>query len=250
MTTAILAIDVGGSTSRATLVDRAGNCLGQGRNKGGNPGSNPPELAAAAIIAASEAAIADAGLPEMEIELALIAMAGPRIHVAQARIEEAFVRMGLTGPLIFTGDLQAMLASVTAALSGYCIVCGTGAGAVRMRNGAIDKVVDAAGWLLGDAGSGYWLGHQAARAVTADLEGRGEPTALTRAVLAELDIPWSDERAPDSRPNPLRHLVDKVYAMRPIELARFAPAVIANRTDPVAARLLAEAEGYLIKDFS
>src|SRR5690606_4754753 len=133
-------------------------------------------------------------------DLALIAMAGPRVHVAQARLEQAFARLGLTGPLLFTGDLQAMLASVTSSLDGYCIVCGTGAGAVRQRNGAIEAVVDASGWLLGDAGSGFWLGHQAARAATADLEGRGEKTALTGALLAALDIPHTEARDPDGRP--------------------------------------------------
>ncbi len=250
MTTAFLAIDVGGSTSRATLVDRDGHCLGKGRNRGGNPGSNPPELAAAAIIAAVEAAVADAALPALHIDVALIAMAGPRVHVAQSKLEEAFTRLGLRGPLVFTGDLHAMLASVTASTSGYCIVCGTGSGAVRLRNGEIDKVIDAAGYLMGDAGSGYWLGHQAVRAVTADLEGRGQPTALTKGVLDSLDIAMSDERGPDSRPMPLRFLIDKIYAMRPIELARFAPIVIANRSDPVAAALLAEAEDYMVKDFS
>ena len=61
MITALLAIDVGGSTSRATLVDTTGKCLGQGRSRGGNPGSTPPDQAAAAIIVAAEAAIADAG---------------------------------------------------------------------------------------------------------------------------------------------------------------------------------------------
>jgi len=250
MTTALLAIDVGGSTSRATLVDRAGNCLGQGRNRGGNPGSNPPELAAAAIIAAVEAAVADAALPGLDIEAALIAMAGPRVHVAQAKLEEAFTRLGLSGPLIFTGDLHAMLASVTASTSGYCVVCGTGAGAARLRDGEIDRVIDAAGYLLGDAGSGYWLGHEAVRAVTADLEGRGGKTALTPAVLDHLGIEMSTARGADSRPVPLRFLIDSIYAMRPIELARFAPLVIAHRADPVAAALLAAAEGYLLKDFS
>ncbi len=249
MKTALLAIDVGGSTSRATLVDHAGTCLGQGRNRGGNPGSNPPDLAAAAIVAAAQAAIEGAGLQSPRIELALIAMAGPRIHVAQAQLEAGLARLGLAGPLLFTGDLQAMLASVTSSTDGYCVVCGTGAGAVRLRDGEIDAVVDAAGWLLGDAGSGYWLGHQAAWAVTADIESRGERTALTRALLASLDIPFSDERGRDSRPDPLRRLIDAIYAMRPIELARFAPLVIANRTDPVAARLLAEAERYLLQDF-
>ena len=52
MNKALLAIDVGGSTSRATLVDHAGRCLGQGRNRGGNPASNTPDQAASAIISA------------------------------------------------------------------------------------------------------------------------------------------------------------------------------------------------------
>ncbi len=52
MITALLAIDVGGSNSRAIVIDMAGKLLGQGRNRGGNPGSNPPEEAAAAIAAA------------------------------------------------------------------------------------------------------------------------------------------------------------------------------------------------------
>ena len=249
MTRLLLAVDVGGSTSRANLIDREGRCLGQGRNRGGNPGSNPPEAAAAAIIAAVESAIGDSGIDRPQLELALIAMAGPRAHVAQSKLEEAFARLGLTGPLLFTGDLQAMLASVTASTNGYCVVCGTGAGAVRLRDGEIDRVIDASGWLLGDAGSGYWLGHQAARAATEDLEGRGEATALTRALLAALNIEWTDERGRDSRPKPLQQLINAIYAMRPIELARFAPLVIANRTDAVAARLLSEAEAYLVKDF-
>ena len=249
MHTALLAIDVGGSTSRASLVDMTGKCLGQGRNRGGNPASNTPEQAASAIIAAVEAALADADSGPLEIAVALIALAGPRVHVAQGRLEDAFRALGLTGPIVFTGDLQAMLASVTAAADGYCVVAGTGAGAVRIRAGTIDAVVDAAGWLLGDLGSGYWLGHQAAMAVAAELDGRGDKTSLTPAMLDAFNIRWSDERAPDSRPVPLRLLIDAVYALRPIELARFAPLVIAHRSDPVAARILAEAERYLLADF-
>jgi glucosamine kinase len=245
----VLAVDVGGSTSRASLADEAGRCLGHGRNRGGNPGSNPPDQAAAAIISAVEAAIADSGLKSPDIALALIALAGPRVHLAQARLEAAFRSFGLTGPLVFSGDLNAMLASATAAEDGYCVVAGTGAGAVRLRGGEIDQVVDAIGWLLGDLGSGYWLGHHAAIAVAAELDGRGEPTALTPAILGALGIERSDERAPDSRRAPLRYLVDAVYAMRPIELARFAPLVIAHRDDPVATRLLEEAERYLLADF-
>ena len=248
MITALLAIDVGGSTSRAVLLDMEGNCLGLGRNRGGNPGSNPPEQAAAAIIAAAETAIAEAGAA-VDIKVALLAIAGPRNAEVRRRLEEAFRGLGVSGPMVLTGDTHAMLPSVTAAMDGYCIFAGTGSGAVRVRNGEIDAVVDAAGYLLGDLGSGYWLGHHAAIAVTAALEGRGPQTTLTEAVLGALGIPLSDEVNVDSRVMPLRDFIDTIYAMRPIELAKFAPQVIANRDDPVAAGLLAQAEQYLLADF-
>ena len=247
MITALLAIDVGGSTSRATLIDMDGNCLGQGKNRGGNPGSNPPEQAAAAVIAAAETAAAEAGGP-LDIKVALLAAAGVRNPEVTRRMEEAFRALGLSGPMVLTGDTQAMLPSVTAAMDGYCIFAGTGSGAVRIRNGEVDAVVDAAGYLLGDLGSGFWLGHHAAIAVTAALERRGPETALTKAVLDSLGIEMSDELNVDSRVMPLRHFIDAVYAMRPIELAKFAPLVIANADDPVAANLLEQARQYLLAD--
>jgi glucosamine kinase len=248
MITALLAIDVGGSTSRATLVDLHGNCLGQGRNRGGNPGSNPPEQAAAAIIAAAETALAEVSGP-LDIKVALLAIAGPRNAEMQRRLDEAFRAMGLSGPLVLDGDTNAMLPSVTAAMDGYCIFAGTGSGAVRVRDGEVESVADAAGYLLGDLGSGYWLGHHAAIAVTSALEGRGPKTALTAAVLNSLGIDVTEDRAFDGRPTPLRLFIDAIYKMRPIELARFAPQVIANREDSVAAALLAQSERFLLEDF-
>lgn len=250
MSTKLLAIDVGGSTSRASLVDMTGRCLGQGRNRGGNAASNTPDQAASAMIAAAEAAVADAGAGPYTIAVALIAMAGPRVQAVQDRLDAALRALGLTGPVIFAPDLGAMFSSVTAAADGYCIVAGTGSGAIRLRGGEIEAVVDAAGWLVGDLGSGYWLGHQAGIAVTAALEGRGEPTSLTPAILGALDIEWpDDEQVAEGRSRPMRRLIDAIYKMRPIELARFAPLVIAHRNDPVAARLLAQAEAYLLADF-
>jgi len=248
MITALLAIDIGGSTSRASLVDMEGNCLGQGKNRGGNPGSNPPAEAAAAVVAAAESAVAQAGGP-LDIKVAMLAMAGVRHADTLRLMEEGFRRLGLTGEMVLTGDTHAMLPSVSAASDGYCIFCGTGSGAVKMRDGEVETVADAAGYLIGDLGSGYWLGHHAAIAVTSDLDGRGPKTALTKAVLDSLSIATTDDLAFDGRPTPLRDFIDAVYAMRPIELAKFAPLVIANREDPVAAALLAQSEAFLLTDF-
>lgn len=248
MITALLAIDIGGSTSRATLIDMNGNCLGQGRNRGGNPGSNPPAEAAAAVVAAAESAVGQAGEP-IDIKVAMLAMAGVRNADALRLMEEGFRRLGLTGPMVMTGDTHAMLPSVSAAKDGYCIFCGTGSGAVKIRNDSVETVADAAGYLIGDLGSGFWLGHHAAIAVCSELDGRGPATALTPAILGSLGIDATRDIAFDGRPTPLRHFIDAVYAMRPIELAKFAPQVIANREDPIAAALLAQSEAFLLADF-
>ena len=248
MITALLAIDIGGSTSRATIVDLEGNCLGQGRNRGGNPGSNPPMEAAAAVVAAAESAVGQAGEP-LTINVAMLAMAGVRNADSLRMMEEGFRRLGLTGPMVLTGDTHAMLPSVSAATEGYCIFCGTGSGAVKVRNDKVETVADAAGYLIGDLGSGFWLGHHAAIAVCSELDGRGPPTALTPAILGSLGIEFARDVAFDGRPTPLRYFIYAVYAMRPIELAKFAPHVIANRDDPIAAGLLAQSEAFLLADF-
>jgi len=245
----LLAIDVGGSTSRAYLVDKTGHCLGRGRNSGGNPASNNPDFAASSIISAVQAAVADAGGGPFDISIAQIALAGPQAHVALAKLEQGFRALGLKGPIVFAGDLLAMFASVSLAQQGYCIVAGTGAGVIRVRGGEIDRVVDLAGWLLGDLGSGYWLGHEAAKAAVAHMEGRGEATALTPVLLEALNIA-PDDGSMQGRPMPLRQFIDGIYALRPIELARFAPLVVKHRGDAVADRLLATAENYLVSDFA
>ena len=247
MRSALLAIDVGGSTSRAYLMDEMGTCLGQGRDKGGNPASNTPQQAAAAIISSVQGAAKQAG-EALDIKVALLALAGPQAHVALGQLENAFREMGLSGTIVFAGDVQAMFASVTPALDGYCLIAGTGAGAVRIRGGEVEQVVDLAGWLLGDLGSGYWLGHEVAKAAVAHMEGRGPTTVLTRAVLEALDIPDA-EGGMQGRPMPLRLFIDGIYALRPIELARFAPLVIKHRGDAVADALIAQAERYLVGDF-
>lgn len=249
MQKALLAIDVGGSTSRAYLVAQTGECLGYGRDRGGNPASNNPEFAANSIIVATEMALADAGRGPFDIGVAQIALAGPQAHVAVSRLEEAFRRLGLTGPLVFAGDVLAMFASVSLARDGYCVIAGTGAGATRIRAGEIEQVVDLAGWLLGDLGSGYWLGHEAAKAAVAGMEGRGPTTALTPLLLRALQVADDAEKRMQGRPLSLRQFIDAVYALRPIELARFAPLVVAHRDDPVAAGLIAHAEAYLVEDF-
>ena len=53
----VLAIDAGGTSTRAVIVDEAGNCLGFGHSGGGNPISAGFEPALASLAAATRMAL-------------------------------------------------------------------------------------------------------------------------------------------------------------------------------------------------
>ena len=66
------------------------------------------------------------------------------------------------------------------------VVVASGTGVVTLAVGRTEVArVDGWGYLIGDAGSGYWLGRAALDAVMRAHDGRGAPTVLTEVALAE-----------------------------------------------------------------
>lgn len=65
-------------------------------------------------------------------------------------------------------------------------VVASGTGAVTLAVGPLAvRRIDGWGHLLGDAGSGFWIGREALSAVLRAHDGRGEPTALTECAVEE-----------------------------------------------------------------
>lgn len=95
------------------------------------------------------------------------------------------------------------------------------------------------GWLLGDTGSGVWIGRRVLRAAAAHLDRRGPRTALTPEVLAALGLP--------STGDPRQALVAAVTPQPPASWARFAPlALRLDGQDGVATALLDKAAAHLV----
>lgn len=179
--------------------------------------------------------------------IAVIAMAGSRVHVSADWIQTPLRKIGVHGKVALESDLLATFCSGAWEPDGYALVAGTGAAAIRVRSGRPDGASDGLGWLLGDDGSGFWLGSRVVRAASAELDGRGPATRLTPLLLESLGIPHDTTVVDreDGRPEALRMLVDAVYALRPIELAGFAPLVFAAPDDAVADRLATDARAEL-----
>jgi len=243
--TELLAVDAGGTSTRAIVLTADGQCRGFGVSGSGNPISSCPEHVAQQVATAVRRAMDEAGIDRIETTTVL-AMAGSRTHAPTDWIAPELAAAGVHGALVFESDLLATFCAGAWELDGYALVAGTGSAAIRVRDGRQEAVADGIGWLLGDAGSGFWIGRRVARAVAAQLDGRGPTTALTEVLLASLGISTAGvERAAPGRSDALRALLDAVYGTRPIELARFAPLVFAVGDDRVAEDIRTEARAAL-----
>jgi glucosamine kinase len=193
------------------------------------------------VLAAEQATAGLAGFEPPA--LALLAMAGEKTAAFRQQVSDRLTALGI-GEVVLEHDLLGMFHSGTAALDGYALIAGTGTVAARIRGGQLDRVVGGKGWLLGDAGGGFWIGHAVTRAVVASLDGQGPDTALTDLMLEALGIK-GDTGNRGERQEALRQLVSALYARPPISLADFAPLAFAAHEDPVARPILIGAAAAL-----
>ena len=111
------------------------------------------------------------------------------------------------------------------------VVVAAGTGVVTLAVGAHDVArIDGWGNLIGDAGSGYWLGRAALDAVMRAYDGRGPATALTAAV--RLDFPDLEMAYLDLQGDPLRVSRIAGYARQVTDLAATDAVAAGSATAP------------------
>lgn len=243
MTHNYLGLDAGGTSTRAVVVSSDGRCGGIGKAGSGNPTSAGIDAATSAIRAAVTQAMASAGVGQVAGAALAVAGAGGAGH--RATIAATLSDL-VGGEPVFDFDVLAAYFSGTAAPDGYVLLSGTGASAVRVENGRLAAISDGLGWLLGDVGSGFWLGREAVRAGLAPLDGRGATTLLTGLLLERLGTPPVTHRE-GGRTGTLVAATAALYAMPPLRLADFAALVFsaADAGDEVAAEILDRAAAGL-----
>jgi glucosamine kinase len=233
----VVGADVGGTTTRvavAALEDapgRSAGVLAVAQGGTGNPNLVGLAASAAEIRTATERALAGV---EGTVVAAVFGLAGGSRATADAGYLAAAVpaRVGVVPVLV--SDLAVGFSSATPLPQGSMIIAGTGAVAGRVVGDLVQDRRDGWGWLLGDRGSGFWLGRQAVRATLDALDEGRPPGPLHRAVLAEAGV------------GDFAGLVRACYAQPPTWLARFAPLVSrCADEDAVAGRIADEAADLL-----
>ena len=258
----VLGLDVGGTSTRVLAVTPHGVRRGAGRASGGNPTGLGPERAAAALAEAVEQALT--GLNPADVRHVVLGLAGGGDLPSGADMpgSEAFTRVwnsvGVTCPVDYEPDALIAFVAGTDAPEGSLVLSGTGAVAIAVKDRAMAERSDGHGWLLGDRGSGFWLGRQMVLAAMAELDGEGPETVLTGLVIESLGLrdprprPDSVATARTSPPPTARDLVAAVMAEPPTALARLAPllSTACGADDPVAEAIADRAAEHLAATLS
>jgi hypothetical protein len=96
-------------------------------------------------------------------------------------------------PFALETDVVAAHAGAFAGDPGVVLSAGTGAIAFGADEYGEKFYADGWGPLIGDEGSGYWMGVEAMKAVCRDQDGRGPKTRLVAPILGEMQVPSVDE---------------------------------------------------------
>lgn len=172
----LLGIDGGATKTLAAVLDLEQRVLHVGHAGPSNEDAVGSKAAVAALLGAAEQAIEQAGISAGQLGAAVLAVAG-----TDTASVTRHVRAARTDAWIVVNDVVGAWATATAAGPGVAAISGTGSNVFGV--GPDGRSWRAGGWghLLGDEGSGYWLGVESIRAALRDRDASGPQTALGQA---------------------------------------------------------------------
>jgi glucosamine kinase len=231
----VLGIDGGATKTLAAVLDLQRRVLHLGHGGPSNEDAVGARLAVKAVLDATDEALAHAGIAQQDLAGAVLAIAGTDTGSVDRHLHEAREERW-----IVVGDVVGAWATATGAQPGVGVISGTGSNVFGVgRAGDETRSWRAGGWghLLGDEGSGYWLGAQSIVAALHDRDGSGPPTALSDAALRFFGSPTLEALAANVYTTPLTKGEVAAFA---IETSR-----LAGEGDEVARGLFARGAALL-----
>jgi N-acetylglucosamine kinase len=235
--TCFLGIDGGGTKTEAVLLDGAGCEMARATDGPANYHAVGQERAENSLRAAIRGVLDAAGLEAHAVSALGLGMAGAGRARDQAVIRTMLSRIERFPRVFITHDAETALVGATGQRYGVVLIAGTGAIAYGVNERGESRRADGWGYLLGDEGSGYWIGREGLRAVARAGDGRGPATGLADRLLSHLGLADAGD------------MIGHVYAERfgVSQVAALAPLVgqAASDGDVVAQEILRQAGWHL-----
>jgi N-acetylglucosamine kinase-like BadF-type ATPase len=181
----VLGIDVGGTKTVCLLGDDEGRIVSTAKGPGANL-QGVGELQLEKVLhTVMEETVAQQNAVPAAICLGIAGVDRPQDATV---VHGIMSRIGYKARILVVNDALIALQAGIGAAAGIVIVAGTGS--IAYGCDPHGRAARAGGWgyVLGDEGSGYWIGRLALRAIVREADGRGQPTSLTPRVLAHFGV--------------------------------------------------------------
>lgn len=179
----LMGIDGGGTKTLGAILDVQEGRVHLAHNGPSNPDSAGVKSAGEALLASAAGAAHAAGIELDALDVGVLAIAGTDTESLDRHVHE-------TAPesWIVVNDVVGAWATATGASPGVAVISGTGSNVFGV--GADGRCWRAGGWghVLGDEGSGYWIGVRSLAAVLHDRDASGQSTALSDAALEFYEV--------------------------------------------------------------
>lgn len=238
----VIGVDAGGTKTVAALANLSGKILVKAKTGPSNPNKVGMETAIKEISLAilkvnkdfKKAKIKGRG----KVSSTYVALAGgtQRNPLIKRKIKDALKKIPelpflFRGKIIVEGDEKAEFRAGTSEKNGILIISGTGSLSYGWRD---RKEVKTLGWdyLLGDKGSGFWIGQSALKSICRSIDNMGPKTLLANLIFKKLKIKNESD------------LIRKIYQPKAVKIiASLSPLIgqAAERGDKVAKNILSEA---------
>ena len=181
----VLGIDAGGTKTVCYLADSHGDVLAEARGTGANLQAVGELEVEKVLHHVMDAAIGDRPIVPAVICLGIAGVDRPDDATLVRTIMK---RIGYKARVIVVNDALVALEAGAPRQPGVVIISGTGS--ISYGRNANGEAARSGGWgyVLGDEGSGYWIGRAALRAVLREADKRGPKTALTQMLLEHFGV--------------------------------------------------------------
>ena len=171
----ILGVDGGATKTLAAVLDLRSERLYLGHGGPSNEDAVGVDAARAALVDSAEQAVEAAGIDDEQLGAAVLAIAGTNTDSVATHVHAR------NSSWIVVNDVVGAWAMATGAADGVAVISGTGSNVFGVGPRGSWR---AGGWghVLGDEGSGYWLGVESIRAALREREASGPATALSEAL--------------------------------------------------------------------
>jgi glucosamine kinase len=213
----VIGIDGGGSTVRISVLAPDLTILAEYLGPTVNPSIVGRDEAAARVQTGLRAVLNQANLTPDTIAGVGIGIAGAanRYDWSTPWLRQTVLAVLPETRVVPSSDFEIALVGAHGQRLGLLLLAGTGSLAYGVNAAGDSWLVGGWGYLLGDEGSGYWLGWQALQAAVRQADGRGPDTLLSEKMLAALNL---------SQPLDLITWIYQEPRVR--EVARLAPLVL------------------------